>query len=293
MREAYRRIPEQELRDSGAVDLATGEEAKEAIRRNVENGGSWQHQKLARQLYGWTDRFRERLIDPVIIPGKEGKLPGPVIGFDKFDYRVLAYYRLGKNAFGLDDEIILNEKHLARSLYSILETVLHEQVHLWQQRKGEAPVTRNYHNKEFVEKCESLGLHPRLGSGVHERMPDGAFAQLMAEYGIERPAASPFFVVPEQERRNWWQKPGKERKGRSTLEKWSCACGQNARIGAKSYLAVCALCQRPFLPQSEAALEDFVGDLEKRYAEEEDPEVRAIYQTYLETLKDKQGAGLG
>jgi hypothetical protein len=40
-----------------------------------------------------------------------------------------------------------------------LETLLHEQVHLWQQNFGNDPVNpgKPYHNKEFVEKCEHLG----------------------------------------------------------------------------------------------------------------------------------------
>ena len=49
-----------------------------------------------------------------------------------------------------------------------METLLHEQVHLWQQNFGEDPVRlgRPYHNKEFVAKCEGLGLHPMPGVGT-------------------------------------------------------------------------------------------------------------------------------
>lgn len=292
MKEAYRGSFTPDHLDNGnhqPVDLSLGEEAKGFVRKNAEGNPTWEHQELADQLYQWTDIFRDRLIDPVVVPGKEGKLPGPVIGFEEFDHRVLAYYRLGKNAFGLDDEIILNEKHLERPLYSILETVLHEQLHLWQQRKGEAPVTKNYHNTEFVEKAETLGLHPELGSGIHTRPADGAYEALLAEYGIKKPLMSDIFVVGPGEKRNWWVPPGKERKGRSTLEKWTCQCGQNARIGTKSYFATCALCREPFLPESNEAIEDCIKDLKGRYQKEKDESVRGLYLDYLIKMAERMG----
>jgi hypothetical protein len=53
-----------------------------------------------------------------------------------------------------------------------METLLHEQVHLWQQNFGEDPVKpgRPYHNREFGFKCENLGLHPMPGVGCHTRL---------------------------------------------------------------------------------------------------------------------------
>jgi len=293
MREAYRGAFTPDHLDNGnhqPVDLSLGEEAKGIVRKHAETDPAWKHQELAKQLYGWTDIFRDRLIDPVAIPGKEGKLPAPVIGFQSFDYRTLAYYRLGKNAFGLDDEIILNEVHLDRPLYSILETVLHEQIHLWQQRKGKAPVTRNYHNGEFVAKCESVGLHPELVSGIHTRPADGPFEALMAEYGITKPPQEDIYIVPPGEKRNWWVPPGKERKGRSTLEKWTCPCGQNVRIGKKAFFATCALCHEVFLPQTQEAIEDFIGELEERYEKETDEEMKRLLLGYFTKLIGKQKA---
>ncbi len=74
-----------------------------------------------------------------------------------------------------------------------LETLLHEQVHLWQQNFGKDPVKpgRVYHNKEFVEKCESMGLHPKIGEGYHLKLADGPFAILMRELGIAPPGLKP------------------------------------------------------------------------------------------------------
>ena len=223
------------------VDLESGEKAKGAVRHNAENDPTWKHFELARRLYGWTDIFRERFLDPIARIDR-GKLPGPVLGFDKEDYRILAWYRLGKNAFGLDDEIILNEVNLERPLYSVLETVLHEQVHLWQQRFGEHPVKRNYHNQEFVDKCESLGLHPLPVVGAHWKPADGPFEQLLKEHDLLRPSFEP---VPEGEKREYWMPPGRK-KGRSTLTLWECpGCELKVRVGvSKDIELACMPCTR-------------------------------------------------
>lgn len=116
-----------------------------------------------------------------------------------------------------------------------LETLLHEQVHLWQQNFGEDPVRpgRIYDNKEFVDKCESLGLHPMPGKGCHVAVADGVFAKLMGELGVDRPDDVPSM---EGMKIDWFKliegEGGKERKGRSILKKWCCPeCGMNVRMG--------------------------------------------------------------
>ena len=283
--------PERAVQLHEAVDLVAGEDAKEAIRRGQENAVTWRHHELSQTVNEWAARFAERFLVPVLEPGRDGPLPSPIIGFEPYDHRIYAYYRLGKNAFGLDDEIILNEKHLSRPLYSILETVLHEQIHLWQQRRGAHPVERNYHNQEFVEKAEALGLHPQPVSGAHTRPADGQFERLLREHGVLRPTSVEVFpVVPRETKRNWWQDPGKERKGRSTLEKWSCECGQNARIGTKAHFALCVMCREPFLPQTEAAKSDFAEELLRLIGKEEDAVKQALYEAYLYRLDGAETA---
>jgi len=262
---------------TSGVDLSASEKAKTGIRHNAEQDVTWKHHEIAKKLYGWTDIFRDRFLDPVAIPGREGKLPGPVLGFDSFDYRILAYYRLGKNAFGLDDEIILNEAHLDHPfLWSVLETVLHEQVHLWQQRQGKNPVDRNYHNKEFVAKCEQLGVHPRTGDGVHWKPADGAFAQLMKQSGIARPDLEFSLIVPKHEKRDWWVSPGKEREGRSTLSKWSCGC-QNVRVGTKEFFACCLKCGNIFVRADGAAERPNAGGSATTALHQPESKSRVIY----------------
>ena len=178
----------------------------------------WQWKEHALTLYQWAMTFNARFFADVA-------MPEPVIAFDKLNVKTLAAYTLKRNPQGLLDQIAFNVKHFAsknqqvtwqNELWGELETLLHEQVHLWQQNFGEHPINRNYHNTEFVAKCESLGLHPKAGKGYHTKPADGKFAELMVEYGIVQPVEAVVEIT----------------KGRSTLHKWVCPeCGLILRVG--------------------------------------------------------------
>jgi len=171
-------------------------------------------------------------------------MPDPVLSFDNLrNKRTLAAYRLTRNPQGLDYEIILNSQHYEKKdekmqwrfgEWALLETLTHELVHEWQQTVGEEPVQlgKVYHNKEFVEKCESIGLHPKHGEGYHLKVADGPFEILMNELGIEPPKEVE--NLPDDLDLDWFKKllddMGKGRKGKSTLKKWCCPeCGLNVR----------------------------------------------------------------
>jgi hypothetical protein len=116
------------------------------------------------------------------------------------------------------------------------ETLLHEQIHLWQQVVGKDPVKvgKVYHNKEFVDKCESVGLHPKLGEGYHLQLASGVFELLMNELGIQKPEG--IDKLPPDLQVDWFKKLlddlGKDRKGTSTLKLWCCPnCGLKTRLG--------------------------------------------------------------
>lgn len=58
------------------------------------------------------------------------------------------------------DEIAMNPSFFAiRSIPETLSTLAHEQCHLWQEHYGK-PGRGRYHNLEWAEKMESLGLMP-------------------------------------------------------------------------------------------------------------------------------------
>jgi hypothetical protein len=218
---------------------------KPIIQKNAENARDWEYHAEAKYLYDMAVLFKNRFLDPILHTNR-GRLPDPVISFDDLRNRkILAAYTLHRNAQGLLDEITFNTAHYKDEddkkawvwgRWAQLETLLHEQVHLWQENFGEHKHRpgRVAHDKEFTEKCESLGLHPMPVIGCHTEVADGVFAKLMEELGIPRPEDVPRIDWTKAGgipiRRDWFR-PKPER-GTSTLHKWICPdCGLSVRIG--------------------------------------------------------------
>jgi len=215
------------------------DQAKEAVRRNAEAAIDWEYHARYVFLMRWAVRFNQELLDPIALPDRR-PMPSPVISFEKVDHRILAFYRLHRNPQGLLDEITFNVAQLDRPDWDLLETLLHEQLHLKQQNFGKHPVDRNYHNQEFCQMAAAVGLHVFPVIGFHYAPAGEPFAGLMARYGIPRP---PPAEVPRGEKRNWWDLGKEKEKGRSTLSKWQCPCGQTVRVGRKDWPgAVCKAC---------------------------------------------------
>jgi len=220
------------------------------VRKNAETAKDWEYVDEAAFLYRMATIFKDRFLDPILLTDRR-RLPDPVISFKNLrNMNTLAAYTLERNPQGLLYEITMNSQHYVEEneaeksvrkwefgKWAQLETLLHEQVHLWQQNFGDDPVRpgRSHHNKEFVEKCEALGLHPMPGVGCHIRLADGPFSLLMHEMGIDPPDLS---KQPEDIPIDWFKwaldSLGKRRKGKSSLHKWTCPeCGLNARMGIK------------------------------------------------------------
>lgn len=210
---------------------------KPAVQKNAETAKDWEFSVEAQYLYTAAGIFKNRFLDPVLHTDRR-RLPDPVISFDDLrNSKTLATYTVHRNPQGLLDEITFNTENYTEQggkkawkygRWAQLESLLHEQVHLWQQNFGDHPVKpgRSTHNKEFVTKCESLGLHVMPDKGCHIAVADGVFAQLMEELGIPRPDD-----VPREDPKIDWFKPERQ-KGRSTLKKWECPeCGLKVRMG--------------------------------------------------------------
>jgi hypothetical protein len=217
------------------------------IRKNVKLAKDWEYSNETDYLYEKAVIFRERFLDPIARVDR-GQLPDPIIGVENLrNYKVLAEYLLSRDAVGLSFRINFNEEHYINEegtkvwrfgRWVQLETLLHEYIHGWQQRFGAEPFkpgkSKSGHNKEFVGKCESLGLHPMPEVGCHVAVADKPFSILMKEWGIERPED-----VPRDDRNIDWFKilidlQGKGRRGTSSLSKWVCPeCDLKVRIGIK------------------------------------------------------------
>ena len=223
-----------------------------AVRENAEKAKDWAYADNARYLYDKAVQLRERLIDPIARIDRD-RMPDPIISFgDLRNKNTLAAYRLVRNPQGLLYEITFNTEHYVDETkdaeqskkvwkfgrWAELETLTHELVHEWQQTVGEDPIRlgKVYHNREFVDKCESIGLHPKLGEGYHLQLADGAFEVYMNEMGIPKPLGQE--EIPPELDVDWfkWLEKfsGKDRKGKSTLSKWVCpSCDLKVRVGIK------------------------------------------------------------
>ncbi len=113
----------------------------------------------------------------------EGKLPPCLITFQR-SINCAGYYffeRFVRADGQRTDEIAMNPEHFAKySLVYILQTLVHEMVHLWQQHFGK-PSVKTYHNKEWAAKMRAVGLMPSSTG-----QPGGAqTGQKMSDYPIQ------------------------------------------------------------------------------------------------------------
>lgn len=225
-------------------------DAQPAVRKNAENALDWKYKEEAAYLYRLAVIFRDRLVDPVLRIDRN-QVPDPVISFDDMrNNNILAAYTLARNPQGLLHEITLNTAHYVEvdgkeewkfGKWAQAESLLHEMLHLKQQKYGRDPYKRgkSTHNKEFCTMAKQLGLNVVPNVGCHFAVADegSPFAILMHEMGIERPTDIPRAEGVRGRRFDWFE-IGKKERGRSSLTKWSCGC-QNVRIGTKEFHARC------------------------------------------------------
>ncbi|MDP3008226.1 MAG: SprT-like domain-containing protein [Methylococcales bacterium] len=100
------------------------------------------------------DVFNQSLFD--------GKLPNCLITLQR-EKHTCGYFSSGRFANidgALTDEIAINPSYFAVTpIIEIMQTLVHEMVHLWQFHLG-TPGRGRYHNKEWADKMESIGLMP-------------------------------------------------------------------------------------------------------------------------------------
>ena len=223
------------------------------IRKMAESNKEWDYQEEATKLYRRSDEIINRLYPTIHTPHFQGKLPEVLIAVDSLrNQKILAAYHLVPDEYGLKFKITLNKQHYKDGEdaegrpakkwqfgeWAQMETVVHEIGHHWQQMLGEDPfkaTSRVTHNKEFNEKMEQLGIHCTQ-EGYHDRIAsqDSPFGILMKEWGIRSPTDLP---EGKEFDIHWFKEHfgDTERKGRSTLSKWSCECGQNIRVGKRKW----------------------------------------------------------
>lgn len=122
----------------------------------------------------------------------EGKLPACLITLQR-EKSTCGYFSSARFASvhgAVTDEIALNPAYFAVvPLVETLQTLVHEMTHLWQSHFGQ-PGRGRYHNREWADKMESIGLMPSsTGKPGGSRTGDS-----MADYAIE---GGPFLAACE------------------------------------------------------------------------------------------------
>lgn len=136
----------------------------------------WDYQEVTRQVRPWFDIFNAQFF--------EGKLPLPLLYFERTGRGTLGHYRLKRLGDEVQHEINLNRLHLNRPFVEVLATLLHEITHEWQQIFGE-PGEGAHHNLEFTSKCAAMGI-PCTGGHRSVSLGNGPpFVSLLRQHGVD------------------------------------------------------------------------------------------------------------
>ena len=175
-----------------------------------------------------------RLFDGLNLRFFAGKLPKAVISLGPDLILRYGYYRIGRDEIGALHRIHLNTRHFGRSESDVAVTLLHEMIHMHQLLHGTPSHRHRYHNREFVDMAEAVGIEAKLGNGTtlgvmsrlrHKLMVEG-FSEAMAMI----PGADDSAI----------QRPVRKRM-------WRCGCEQEIWAFRNITVhAVCSLCDQPF-----------------------------------------------
>ena len=146
----------------------------------------------------------------------------------------------------------MNPAHFAtRSAEEVLSTLAHEMVHLWQHHFGKPP-RRAYHDREWADKMDAIGLAPsdtglvggkRTGQHMSHYIRDGGpFFRACTELLTQG------FAISWRDRGRD-EEEGKTKKKSGTRTKYTCpGCGLNAWAKADAVL-LCGECEVALLAE--------------------------------------------
>lgn len=90
-----------------------------------------------------------------------GDLPEIVLSFDVTDRRQLGHYVIRRNGVGVRWVVNLNPIHLARPVFEVLATLLHEATHTWQHQHGSPSKPPHYADCHAMPRRDLEALPPR------------------------------------------------------------------------------------------------------------------------------------
>jgi predicted SprT family Zn-dependent metalloprotease len=183
--------------------------------------------------------FNERLFS--------GQLPACLLNFSRrsktYGFFAPERWERGRE---VRHEITLNPSTLkSRKPMDVASTLVHEMVHLWQHAHGH-PSRAGYHNAEWADKMDSVGLIP-TDTGA----PGGARVGQKVTHCIAKdgPFERAFRAMPKEYTLPWvCEEPEQQRAKRAAKNKVKYTCpGCSANVWGKPNLAVsCDECEQAF-----------------------------------------------
>jgi predicted SprT family Zn-dependent metalloprotease len=175
-----------------------------------------------------------------------GELPPCILNFSRH-----------KNAYGFfaperwqsgvrsTHEISLNPDYLSQPPIETMSTLVHEMVHLWQHVYGK-PSRSTYHNCEWANKMESIGLIPSDTGQPGGKKTGNRVSEYIAEDGD---FAIAFNVMPKDYLLPWKSAAYKDRRKSARKQKIKYSCpGCQVNVWGKPNLSIlCGTCAEPFL----------------------------------------------
>jgi len=207
------------------------------LKEHQTNARDWHCKSLAESLHIWAERF--------ILEFKL-QCTTPALRLDSLRSDCYGHFRLGRNGFGLLNEIAINEKHIDGGTvnFDTLGTLLHELLHGEQQKlhtEGKSAKSHNYHNTAFIERAISFGLIVDHRGYQKYAPPPTPFSELLARYDINIPIASE--VKPQEIESQPFSS------GNSKLKLWICSCKPKpvrVRVAISDFYAKCLKCGQLF-----------------------------------------------
>ena len=215
----------------------TAEEINIDLKNHQIHADDWDQKLLAENLHIWSERF--------IIQFKL-ECTVPVLKLDRFRSNSHGYFRIGRNGFGLLNEIAINEKYVNGRTpdFDNLGTLLHELLHSEQQTLGTAGKTArcyNYHNTAYIKRAKSFGLIVDHQGNQTYAPPPTPFSELLGKYGVH-------LIVPLSEVSVSEEIPVVS-SDNSKLKLWVCSCQPKpvrVRVAIPDFRAKCLKCGQIF-----------------------------------------------
>jgi hypothetical protein len=198
------------------------------LKTHQSNVEDWKKRALVEDLHIWVERFMSEFKLSTTVPA---------LMLDQLSRTCYGHFRMGRNGFGLLNEIAINEVYITEERYwRVLATLLHELLHAEQANIGN-PGKRNYHNKEFRDRAETFGLIVDQWGHTRISPPSTPFWDLLQKYGLTVPEiAEPTEVSVK-------------RPGNSKLKLWICSCNPGpvrVRVAIPNFHARCLRCGHVF-----------------------------------------------